>query len=116
MQASMFQGHCCTTKVPSNQTVTITASYDGYSDTHLVAVEIAGTYLVYPLTGFEGKQVRARLWDDVNATFIPLGEMNAPNELLVRDLNAGQWYWLIVEEFDDASSQWLQVHANWISM
>ena len=74
------------------------------------------TRIVYPLNGFAGKLVRARLWDDVAGELILLGEMSSPDELVITDVNPDQWYWVIVEEYDEIADDWVRAHANWINM
>jgi hypothetical protein len=102
--------------IEADATLTVTASYQGDTDTQVMSIWTVGTRIVYPLTGFSGKQVRAQLWDDVTGELIPLGEMNSPDELVITDVNSDQWYWIIVEEYDDQAGDWVRVHENWISM
>ena len=102
--------------VDTDSTLTVTASYQGFTDTQVMSIWTVGTRIVYPLNGFSGKVVRARLWDDAAGELIPLGEMNSPDELVIKDVNASQWYWVVVEEYDDLADEWVRVHENWISM
>ena len=81
-----------------------------------VSVLAVPTHIVYPLSGFEGILVRARLWNDVTQSFTYLGEMENPGELFVDGLDPDQWYWIVIEEFDETQGAWVRVQANWISM
>ena len=42
--------------------------------------------------------------------------MNSPDELVITDVNSNQWYWIVVEEYDEIAGTWVRVHANWINM
>ena len=102
--------------IDADSTLTVTASYQGVTANQVMSIWTVGTRIVYPLTGFSGKQVRARLWDDVAGELIPLGELNSPDELVITDVNSNQWYWVVVEEYDEPADNWVRVHENWISM
>ncbi len=102
--------------IDENSLVNVTATYSGVTETIAIDVSAVGTKAIYPLTGLEGKTVRARLWDEIGQTWHELGEMESPVELVVENVTSGQWYWLSIEEYDAAASDWILVHANWISM
>ena len=72
--------------------------------------------MVFPLSGFDGKTVSAELWDDVRQTNIILGEEFEPEEIVIENVNADQWYWLGLREYDDATGEWVLVHGRWIWM
>jgi hypothetical protein len=96
--------------------LTIQASYAGMAATKDVTVWVVGTRVTYPLEGFDGKQIRADLWDETAQTTYDLGEMNSPTELVIENVTPDQWYRVDVYEYEGASDTWLLVHSNWISM
>jgi hypothetical protein len=70
--------------------------------------------VVYQLNGFEGKTVSAELWDDARQALVPLGEEYEPQEIVVENVNPGQWYWLGLREYDPFTDEWVLVHGRWI--
>ncbi len=102
--------------IDSDASVTVTANYAGFTATRTVSVWMVGTKIVYPLSGFEGSLVRARLWDENAQAFSALGEMENPDELVLENLNTNQWYWIVFEEYNESDGEWVRVQANWISM
>ncbi|MCF7863809.1 MAG: hypothetical protein K9L89_03355, partial [Kiritimatiellales bacterium] len=102
--------------VAADQSVTITATFGGKVATQSLTLLMVGTQITYPLSGFAGQRILAELWDDVAQAWRTLGEAVGPDELVIEDMNAGQWYWLRIKQYDDASGLWVKVHGNWISM
>ena len=102
--------------VPPAQNLVVSASYAGKTATQTLAIEMVGTQVVYPLSGFAGKTVKADLWDETAQTWRALGEAVAPDELVIEEMVPGQWYWLRIKEYDAASGSWVKVQNNWISM
>jgi len=94
----------------------ITATFEGKGASRLVTVLAEKTRISYSLSGFAGKRVKAELWDETAKELRPLGEMVDPVELVVTDVEPGRWYWLVIKEYDADSGEWVEVHANWISM
>lgn len=103
-------------RVPDDVEETVIASYDGFVDTHVVNLKITGSFVRFPLSGYENRLVRAELYDRAADEYTDLGEFFQPEELLVRDMQAGQWYWLLVEVYDEVAGVWVEDHASWISM
>ncbi len=102
--------------IDADAQVTVTASFGGYTDTQVLNVWMVATRVVYPISGFEGQLVRARLWDAATEQFSTLGEMVGPDELVLENMSPNRWYWVVMEEYDDASGEWVRVQANWINM
>ena len=102
--------------VESDDVVTVTASYEGITQTQSIGVWAVSTQIVYPLTGFSGKTVNANLWDQTNETWIELGEMNAPDELVIENVIAGGWYFILIQEYSAETESWEVAHSNWINM
>ncbi|MEE9368643.1 MAG: glycosyl hydrolase family 28-related protein [Pontiella sp.] len=102
--------------VEADASALITASFGGTLETHSIDIWVVGTQSIYPLTGFEGKTVKARLWDEIAGEWTELGEMVSPEELVIENVAPDQWYWVSVEEFNSGSGEWEIVHTSWISM
>ncbi len=96
--------------------VLVSASYGGQIATHSIGIWVMGNQIFYPLSGFEGKTVKARLWDEAAQEWIELGEMVSPEELVVENVAKDQWYMVSVEELNGATGEWNLVHTSWISM
>jgi hypothetical protein len=96
--------------------VTVGASYNGLVASHSINIWAIGNQVIYPLTGFEGKTVKASLWDETAQEWIELGEMVSPEELVVENVTADQWYKVAVEEWNSTTGEWDLVHTSWISM
>ncbi len=95
---------------------TVTAVYEGLVANHNVTIKVVGTNIVYPLSGFAGKTVKAELWDETAQQWHDLGTIDSPEELVIENVNAGQWYWITIKEWNGDTGEWEQVHANWVSM
>lgn len=102
--------------IEDNVDVTLFASYEGEAASKTVSVWMVDTHAVYPLQGFEGKLVRADLWDETAQAMHDLGEMQSPTELVIENVTPDQWYRVDVFEWNETSVQWVLVHSNWISM
>jgi hypothetical protein len=102
--------------IDSDSMMSVSASYQGFADSQVVTVGAVGTRVVYPLTGFGGKLVRGRLWDEVSQEYTYFDEIENPDELVIENVNSNQWYWIVVEEYDEALADWVRVQANWINM
>lgn len=102
--------------IESDTSVSITASFGGETARFGTMVEAVLTHIIYPLSGFEGKTVRAKLWDENAQEWIELGEMVNPSELVIENIPTDQWYWISVYELEEASGNWVEVHGNWISL
>jgi len=102
--------------VDEDSFVLVSASFNGQVATHSIGIWVMGNQVFYPLSGFEGKTVKARLWDETGQVWIELGEMVSPEELVVENVVAGQWYMVAVEELNGATGEWNLVHTSWISM
>ncbi len=100
--------------VAADETVTVTASFEGKIGALLVAIQAIGDQVIFPLTGFEGKIVSAELWDETAQEMTDLGQDTSPKELVIENVNPGQWYWLGVREFDEASGEWTLVYGGWM--
>jgi hypothetical protein len=97
-------------------TVTVTASYGDASTVYEVAVRMVSTQVVYPLDGFEGKTVRAEIYDNKMDEWHDLGQFESPAELVIQDVVPDQWYWISVQESNTTSNVWNEVHAEWLHM
>jgi hypothetical protein len=102
--------------IESDQVATVTAAFEGKTASKAITAWMVGNQAVFPLSGFEGKTVKADLWDSVKEEWISLGEETSPEELVIADVDTDKWYWLQIKEFDNTRGEWVQVHANWISM
>lgn len=102
--------------IDQDATVVLTATYQGMADTHSVDALAVGTQVVYPLQGFSGKLIKARLWNQTAGTWHDLGEMLGPPELVIENVDPDQWYWISVEEYDGTADAFVPVHANWLNM
>ncbi len=67
--------------------------------------------VIYPLTGFEGATVRARLWDENGREWRELGVMESPQELVIENVVKGSGYRVLLEEFNDLTEEWVQVDS-----
>ncbi len=102
--------------VEEDELVTVTASYDGYEDSVDITIWAVGNQIIFPMSGFAGKTVRAYLYDNTAGETYELGEMTAPDELVIQNVTADRWYYVTVEEYDDDLGEWQVVHGNWVSM
>jgi hypothetical protein len=102
--------------VAVDENVVVTALFDGQTATSQVRIRVAENQVIYPLSGFEGRTVRAELWDHANEESRQLGEMENPNELIIENLNSNLWYWLSIQEYDPDIGDWVPVQENWINM
>jgi len=100
--------------IVADQSLTITATFEGETATQPLAILVSGTQVIYPLSGFG--TIRAELWDDTAQAWRSLGEAVDPSELVVEDMVPGQWYWLSISEYDASADIWVKVQENWISM
>ena len=87
-------GLLSTGNIAADEQVTVQASYDGKVATQTLMIMAVGDQVVYQLSGFDGKTVSAELWDDVAQTSTDLGEEFEPEEIVIENVNADQWYWL----------------------
>jgi len=70
---------------------------------------------VYPLTGFDGKWVRAEVWDDTEQAWALVDQAYEPEEIVLRNLVPGRWYWLSIKQSDfHEGGAWTEVHGGWI--
>jgi hypothetical protein len=97
-------------------TVTVTASFGGTAAEYEITVWMVGTQVVYPLSGFEGRTVRAQLYDYVADEWHELGQFTNPAELIIQDVVPDQWYWISVLESNTTDNVWNEVHAEWLHM
>ena len=74
---------------------------------------ISRNQIIFPLTGFENKRVRAKLYDNDVQDLHLLGEKFDPKELILTNLIAEHWYMVIIEEYDDTNESWNVVHTSW---
>lgn len=102
--------------VGSDETATVSASFDGQLASKSLNVVAIGTEITFPLSGFVGKTIRAELWDDLSKESRFYDPAVAPDELVLTDVEPDRWYWLVIEEYDESSNEWVQTHANWINM
>jgi hypothetical protein len=102
--------------VDADTPVTVSASFEAFTASLSVTVRAMVSSVTYPLSGFEGSWVRARMWNDLTEEYTSLGEMESPEELVLEGLDANQWYWVVVEEYDSAAGEWVRVQANWVRM
>ncbi|MDH3981380.1 MAG: hypothetical protein OES84_00595 [Kiritimatiellaceae bacterium] len=96
--------------------VTVTASFSEKVATFSVSVLVTGHHVTFPLSGFEGKRVKANLYDSVTEEWYGLGELESPQELMVGNVNPEQWYWLSIVEWNTAAGVWENVYAGWLYM
>ena len=109
-------GNLVVGNVDNDTVLTVTASYQGFQDTLEVNIWAVGTQIIYPLSDFSGKRIRADLWDNLAGEWHDLGEMIAPDQLVIENVNPSQWYWISILEYNEATGNWEEVHANWLSM
>jgi hypothetical protein len=102
--------------VDADAAVTVSAGFEAFTASLNVTVRAMVSRVTYPLTGFEGSWVRARLWNDLTEEFSSLGDMESPDELVIEGLDSNQWYWIVVEEYDSAAGEWVRVQASWMRM
>jgi hypothetical protein len=102
--------------VLEDESLVLTALFEGQISTFPVVVRVADKQVIYPLSGFAGKMVRAELWDHAAQQLLPLTESDSPDELVIENLSAEQWYWLSIQEFSDLTGEWIPVHENWLNM
>ncbi|MDF7799421.1 hypothetical protein P4C99_08090 [Pontiellaceae bacterium B1224] len=102
--------------VDADDAVTVTASFGGASTSREIEIWMVGTRVVYPLSGFEGKTVKAELYDLNADEWHDLGQLDSPEELVIQDVVPDQWYWISVQESNTTSNVWNEVHAEWLNM
>ena len=102
--------------IAADTPVTVSASYDDCSVSQSVAVQVVGTQIIYPLSGYEGETLWARLWDESAQEWIDLGEMTDPDELVIEAPNTAQWYWISIKVYNASSDTWVPEQANWLWM
>ena len=102
--------------IDSEEQLTVRASLDEKSAIKTLTITSMGDQSIFPLSGFDGKTVSAELWDDVSKTLTNLGEEFEPEEIVIENVTLGQWYWLGLREYDDASGDWVLVHGRWFRM
>jgi hypothetical protein len=100
----------------TDESVTVTASFEDQTDSHDLVIMAIGDQAAFPLSGFEGKTVSARLWDHEVGEWVELGEAYEPSEIVVENVNPDQWYWLGLSEVDDSTGELTLVHGNWFRM
>jgi len=76
-------------------------------------VWVSESVVIYPLAGFEGATVRARLWDENRHEWRELGIMDSPTELVIENVLKGSWYRLLLEELNDSTDEWKKVYSCW---
>ncbi len=102
--------------IETNEVLSVTATFEDKTSATDMTIVAVGTQVVFPLSGFEGGTVRAELWDQTTLEWRSLGESVGPDELVVADIDSDRWYWLSIEQYDAGIGDWVEVHANWISM
>lgn len=102
--------------VAADETLTITARFGGVVGTRAVAIWVVSHQVIYPLSGFEGKTVSAELWNETAQEMTILGQEGSPEEVVIENVTPGQWYWLGLREFDEASGDWVLVHGDWFTL
>ncbi|MBN2161954.1 MAG: hypothetical protein JXR25_03815 [Pontiellaceae bacterium] len=108
---SLFAGN-----ISEDAIVTVTASYDGCNASRSVSVRAVGTQIVYPLIGYEGETLWARLWDETAQQWTELGVMADPDELVIEGLESGRWYWVSIRMYNESNQTWDSVQGNWLWM
>ncbi len=102
--------------IDADEELSVTATFGGETVSVTLTAVTVGTHVVFPLSGFDGETVRAELWDNTAQEWRALGESVGPAELVVADVESDRWYWLCIEQYDASLGDWVQVHANWLSM
>lgn len=102
--------------VNEDEVLTVTATYLGLKTSVNIDLWSIGNRIIYPLTGFEGKIIRSRIFDEKFQEWYDLGEMEAPKELFIENIAPDQWYWISIEEYDVERDYWEVIHEKWISM
>ena len=83
---------------------------------HTVSVVSIGPQVIYPLTGFAGKTVKAELYDHQADEWHDLGAFVEPEELIIENVTPDQWYWISISESNAVDNTWDEVQANWLHM
>ena len=109
-------GQLAAGNVDADEQVTVYAGFGGRNAALAVWITAAGDQVVFKLNGFEGKTVKAQLWDDLNQTMTDLDEQFEPQEIVIENVNPDQWYWLGLREFDSETGEWVLVQGRWIWM
>ncbi|MDZ8117757.1 glycosyl hydrolase family 28-related protein [Pontiella agarivorans] len=68
--------------------------------------------ITYPLRGFEGKLIRASVWDEVAEEWEILWAKKSPVELQIDHLVNGRWYKVLLEEYEEKTGMWKKAHAE----
>ncbi|HEY5653012.1 MAG TPA: hypothetical protein VIR63_01430, partial [Pontiella sp.] len=102
--------------IMADDTLTISATFEGEVGLLSITILAVGDQIIFPLSGLEGRLVTAELWDDVAQEFIPLGEMYEPEEIVIENVNPGQWYWLGLSEFNNETGEWIMLYGHWFRM
>ncbi len=102
--------------IVADESVTVTASFNGKMAAQILAITAVGDQAIFPLSGFDGKTVSAELWDDELQESTDLGEEFEPEEIVIENVNLDQWYWLGLREYDAATGEWVLVHGRWFRM
>jgi hypothetical protein len=102
--------------IDAAETVFVSATFNGQTGSIAVTLLEVGPRMVYPLAGFDGKTIKAELWDETERTWRSLGESISPDELIITDLVPDRWYWLEIYQYNEATGGWDSIHGNWIRM
>ncbi|MEI6892437.1 MAG: hypothetical protein V5783_09725 [Pontiella sp.] len=102
--------------VESDILVEVTASYGGLDAEHPISVAMISTQMIYPLSGFEGKVVVAKVYDPETGDYRSDGPREAPDELVLEDLGTNQWYWITISESNTMSGAWNKAHVSWLHL
>jgi hypothetical protein len=102
--------------VAVDETMTLTADFDGESSTYAVDVMAIGTQVIFPLSGFVGQTVYAELYDYTSDTWITLSEEFEPKEMVIENVILDQWYWLGLNVYDEVNGEPVIVYGGWIRM
>lgn len=102
--------------VDADVLVDVTATFGGKTTVFAVTVGSISDQVIYPLTGFDGKWVRAELYDYKTEQAHNLGQIFSPEELVIENVNPGQWYWVSISESNEVSGAWSAVFESWVRM
>lgn len=96
--------------------VNVSATFGNMSAEFTATVGVISDQVIYPLTGFDGKWIKAEIYDYKTEKMHDLGQLLSPDELVIDYVNPGQWYWVSISEFDEGNRSWSAAFESWVRM